>query len=315
MPHTVCGMDSVLGGGVLLAVAAALWLVYLVPNWLRRSEYLATERNAVRLQQTIRVLAETAETPETVRLENAAKARALEAQLRNRPVAVGTPATLEDTLDPRVRAAVRLRRTRIATSIVVGIAGVILLSQLVGVFVGGLATASPLLVAFAAGVLLAGLALQRRLARAARARRASTPAVSERSSRLAPLADHAIGGESRDAAPARDWTPAPIPQPLYQLRREAALRSARAAEARAAREAASSPPAEERPQDASRNRSPAAAPRPAAERAVVEQAAAARSRSEDLPKAPSRFAAMGVLGDVDSTVPDIDGALARRRAG
>src|SRR6188474_857237 len=51
------------GGGVLLALAAGLWLVYLIPSWLRRREYLATERNAVRLQQTLRVLAETAEVP------------------------------------------------------------------------------------------------------------------------------------------------------------------------------------------------------------------------------------------------------------
>ena len=49
-----------LGGGIMLAIAAVLWLVYLLPTWLRRREYLATERNAVRLQQTIRVLAETA---------------------------------------------------------------------------------------------------------------------------------------------------------------------------------------------------------------------------------------------------------------
>ncbi len=38
-----------MGGGVVLAIAAALWLLYLVPTWLRRREYLATERNAVRL--------------------------------------------------------------------------------------------------------------------------------------------------------------------------------------------------------------------------------------------------------------------------
>ena len=47
----------------MLALAAGLWLAYLVPNWLRRKEFAATERNAVRLQQTIRVLAETSEAP------------------------------------------------------------------------------------------------------------------------------------------------------------------------------------------------------------------------------------------------------------
>lgn len=65
-------MDGI-GGGILVAVAAALWAVYLLPTWLRRRQYLATERNAVRLQQTLRILAETAETPEEVRVEATAR--------------------------------------------------------------------------------------------------------------------------------------------------------------------------------------------------------------------------------------------------
>ncbi|WP_234659544.1 hypothetical protein [Agromyces marinus] len=59
-------MDPI-GGGVLVAVAATLWIAYLLPSWLRRRQYLNTERNAVRLQQTLRILAETAEAPEEVR--------------------------------------------------------------------------------------------------------------------------------------------------------------------------------------------------------------------------------------------------------
>jgi hypothetical protein len=72
-------MDAI-GGGVLIAVAAALWVAYLLPTWFRRRQYLATERNAVRLQQTLRILAETAETPEEVRVE--ATAREVAAQQR-----------------------------------------------------------------------------------------------------------------------------------------------------------------------------------------------------------------------------------------
>ncbi|WP_448005536.1 hypothetical protein [Agromyces bauzanensis] len=64
---------DVIGGGVLVAAAAALWIAYLLPSWLRRRQYLATERNAVRLQQTLRILAETAETPEPVRVEATAR--------------------------------------------------------------------------------------------------------------------------------------------------------------------------------------------------------------------------------------------------
>ncbi|WP_426624887.1 hypothetical protein ACPPVW_02015 [Leifsonia sp. McL0607] len=64
---------DVMGGGVVVAIAAVLWLAYLVPVWLRRREYLATERNAVRLQQTLRILAETSELPDEVRVEATAK--------------------------------------------------------------------------------------------------------------------------------------------------------------------------------------------------------------------------------------------------
>ena len=71
---------DVIGGGLLVAVAALLWIAYLLPSWLRRRQYLATERNAVRLQQTLRILAETAETPEAVRVE--ATAREVAAQQR-----------------------------------------------------------------------------------------------------------------------------------------------------------------------------------------------------------------------------------------
>ncbi|MFK4730912.1 hypothetical protein ROT00_14585 [Agromyces mediolanus] len=71
---------DVVGGGVLVAVAAALWIAYLLPNWFRRRQYEASERHAIRLQQTLRVLAETAETPEAVRLE--ATAREVVAQQR-----------------------------------------------------------------------------------------------------------------------------------------------------------------------------------------------------------------------------------------
>ncbi|MCM3655868.1 hypothetical protein M3147_01220 [Agromyces mediolanus] len=71
---------DVVGGGVLVAVAAALWIVYLLPNWFRRRQYEVSERHAIRLQQTLRVLAETAETPDAVRLE--ATAREVVAQQR-----------------------------------------------------------------------------------------------------------------------------------------------------------------------------------------------------------------------------------------
>ncbi|MGA0566827.1 hypothetical protein ACO2Q7_05810 [Rathayibacter sp. KR2-224] len=62
-----------LSGGVVIALAATLWLAYLLPTWLRRRDYLNAERNAVRLQQTLRILAETAEVPHEVRVEATAR--------------------------------------------------------------------------------------------------------------------------------------------------------------------------------------------------------------------------------------------------
>ena len=62
-----------LGGGVVVLVAVVLWLVYLLPSVHGRHQFNAAERNAVRLQQALRVLAETSETPEEVRLELTAR--------------------------------------------------------------------------------------------------------------------------------------------------------------------------------------------------------------------------------------------------
>jgi hypothetical protein len=57
------------GSTLLLLVAAVLWLVYLVPLWLKRSEYYATERNAARLGQTLRLLASTSEASKEIKAE------------------------------------------------------------------------------------------------------------------------------------------------------------------------------------------------------------------------------------------------------
>ncbi|MFC6235676.1 hypothetical protein ACFPZL_11345, partial [Leucobacter soli] len=65
--------SGVFGGGVIFVVAALLWAAVLVPSWVRRREFKAAERNAVRLQRTLRVLAETAEVPTEVRVEATAR--------------------------------------------------------------------------------------------------------------------------------------------------------------------------------------------------------------------------------------------------
>lgn len=89
-------MDGqVLGGGVVVLVAAGLWLVYLLPTWHSRRQYDAAERNAVRLNQALRVLAETSETPEEVRLELNARTAAAQQRLAKRALAEREQAALE----------------------------------------------------------------------------------------------------------------------------------------------------------------------------------------------------------------------------
>lgn len=65
--------SGVLGGGVMFLAIALLWAAVLVPAWFRRREFNAAERNALRLQRTLRVLAETAEVPSELRIEATAR--------------------------------------------------------------------------------------------------------------------------------------------------------------------------------------------------------------------------------------------------
>ncbi|MFC4223011.1 hypothetical protein [Lysinibacter cavernae] len=72
---------DVLGGGVLVAVTAALWAVYFLPQWVRKRQFSATEQNALRIQRTIRVLAESSEVPTEVRLEATAREAAAQERI------------------------------------------------------------------------------------------------------------------------------------------------------------------------------------------------------------------------------------------
>jgi hypothetical protein len=75
---------QVLGGGVIVLVAVVLWLVYLLPSWYSRHQYSSAERNAVRLNQALRVLAETSETPREVQLELNARTALAQQKLARR---------------------------------------------------------------------------------------------------------------------------------------------------------------------------------------------------------------------------------------
>ena len=95
-----------LGTTLVLIIAVVLWVAYLVPVWTRKREYLATERNAIRLQQTLRIMAESAEAPEEVQLEADARTIAVQQKAVEREVRAAVKST--------VSRAQRLRRTRLA---------------------------------------------------------------------------------------------------------------------------------------------------------------------------------------------------------
>jgi hypothetical protein len=311
------------GTAIMVAVAALLWFLYFVPTWMARREYLDTERTATRLQQTLRIMAETAEVPDQVRVEvtarEAARAeRVLRAQQHRADVlAARTAASVRAATPamPRTAASIswsraempevdetRLRRRRahrlasslmIAATLTIGV-------QLVLVLATGLAPGAWLV--FAGGVALgvAGVTVRRRLdarsvpTRAVASPRAAQTAVEKPASVV-------------EVTPASGWTPVPVPAPLYLSRTEspplapaapsgelmARLRSASFASEQAVRAAQAEP--EVTP---IRRTPPVAAPVAA-------------------PATPSRWATMGRVGlgtdDVDAAAPDLDEVLRRRR--
>lgn len=224
---------QVLGGGVIVLVAVALWLVYLLPSWHGRHQFNAAERNAVRLNQALRVLAETSETPQEVRLElNARTALAQQRLARQaqserehadleRTRAELAVATLQAKADaaaareaaaararaenarPELRRARARRRARLTATIVAGLAlGLAAWGGVQVVQIGSQLLLWPALVVGAASmvVLQRMSAVQRRVGV-----RAAAPQVARAASSL------------QDVSLASDrvaWTPRELPRPL-----------------------------------------------------------------------------------------------------
>ncbi len=107
--------SGVFGGGVIFVVAALLWAAVLVPSWVRRREFKSAEQNALRLQRTLRVLAETAEVPTEVRVEATAReALAHERLLRTaqRQQEAERQARLSEARAAQVRAEMRAQQMK-----------------------------------------------------------------------------------------------------------------------------------------------------------------------------------------------------------
>ena len=337
--------SEVLGGGVMVAVAAALWVTYLMPTWARRRQYMTTERNAVRLQQTLRILAETSEIPQQVRLEANARTvvtqRKLLAQAeedaRAEARAVAGAATAERRAAAEVASAGRrataalaaterserrgppmtahtlrsrrLRRVRALSTFVLLVGVVLLVSGLPAAAAGGTWALT------AVGAATASLALSAlsRLARTAR------NAVQLRSGSSA--------GE-RATAPARagqrfepvhfdevpvvtpTWTPQPLPRPLHLAPGTIAQTAMASADAAAGlRQAAAEA-------EVARRAAQLAVAVTPLKRGIVgrEAASAAVPNLAPVSAVANRFASMGVVGETAPGMTDLDAVLRRRRA-
>jgi len=309
------GIDGI-GSSVIIALAAVLWFLYLVPTWLRRQEYLATERNAVRLQQTMRILAESAEVPSVVRVEAtartvAAQQRALRKQQRRSTSSFArsfpeAPAASE-RLDGSARASRRLRRSRALASLV-----------LLGALVAGgfgiqalMTTGSWVLIAGSSVVAVGSIALLGQAAAVSRARAELRRAALGAVPAAAPLHDHADYEAPRQTS----WSPVPVPKPLYlshsaraglAAQQDQATELARSAQPNhAALLKAASAEAEHALRVAHAEPEVARIAPPAAESAT--------ESATNTPR-PNRFARMGVVEESDSAPADLDEILRRRRA-
>lgn len=234
---------QVLGGGVIFLVAVTLWLLYLLPSWHSRHQYNAAERNAVRLNQALRVLAETSETPEEVRLELTARTASAQQKLARQTLAERERAQLEIArleLDaakqearavrerPEVRMACARRRARLTATVLALLA---LAGAGVGVWVQVTTAAATLLWASGAVFVVSLMMLQQmsRVARRAARRVVAVPEVVVET-RRADVQDVPLPVE---AAPAT-WEPRSLPRPLAATSGSRAALVRDAADARAA---------------------------------------------------------------------------------
>ena len=288
-------MDGqVLGGGVIVLVAVLLWLVYLLPSWHSRHRYHSAERNAVRLNQALRVLAESSETPGEVHLELSARTAMVQQRLARRALAERERAELEDARRelaaaralPAARQARARRRARLVTT-VLGLAA--LVAAGLGAWQLAATGAQALLWSAGALTLVCALLLQRMSRVGARAR--ARVAVTEVSEPARPVVQDIV---LDPATRTPRWQPRTLPRPLAS---SAGSRAAAVLDGAAAREALRAAALEE----AKRQRAAQIQP-PSIDTARIARAEA------------SAFSRMGYVDDaeIEAHVRDL---LARRATG
>jgi hypothetical protein len=294
-------MGDFLGGGLVFAIAAVLWIMYLIPTWLRRKNFDATERNAVRMQQTIRALAETADVPAQVEVEASARAvieqkRVLrEAEAAARAEVRNAAAKAVGYDYEGIHARQKARRARMASA-------VLLLAAVIGIVAGIIVLAaggSWETLAISAGGFAVALIIQELVV--------STTATSAQPAARSAQAfqDFAPTG----AAPSRAWSPTALPRPLHLSEGSLAAAVVQSQiEAERLRLASADSALVER---MALNNQTIATFR-------QERAAAVAAAPAPVTAAPTglaaRLASMGVVDGADSGALSLDEALRRRRA-
>lgn len=214
---------QVLGGGVIVLVAVLLWLVYLLPTWHSRRQYDAAERNAVRLSQALRVLAETSETPDEVRLELNARTAKAQQRIARKALAereelakltqteheqARTDTARRDLAAARALPAARRARARRRARIVLNVTVALSLS-LIGWGIWGAVTTGIQVALWSGVVLLIASGVLRRRMAVLDARSAMPVARTDAAPRAAvALQDVELAAEERG------WAPRELPRPL-----------------------------------------------------------------------------------------------------
>lgn len=210
-----------------------------MPTWIKRRKYMATEQNAVRLQQTLRALAETSEVPSVVKAETTAREMAehqaklaeIERVKREAADARREADRRAEKVLPRVapahssaeadRRAQNLRRGRLVGTLVLAI-GVVCAA--VGIALAAHGSWLLLITGVVLGlVALAGLQRMNRVAAAYRHRVAQP--VQQRATASQKLTDFAETLQDENAEKAaeeaddeRSWKPVQVPKPMYLSR-------------------------------------------------------------------------------------------------
>lgn len=301
-----------LGGGLIIAIAAGLWLIYFMPAWSRRREYLATERNAVRLQQTLRILAETAEVPDEIRAETTARSVAEQERFLRQQA--------ERQIPEAILLAGRIRRSRAFATALLGVSIIVTVLAAMQLSLAG----AWAVVAIGGATSVMSLWALGRLAKTGRNLRLPAPTQSRRATEFV---DHSADFEERvEVAPvareAAPWTPIPLPKPLYAPRVSAPGLSV--ASPAIAREVTLEAEADQRRAAQDAERALRAAVAAAAAGPVAEPVQLRPSAQDGVepvaeqvapPEPPSRFAAMGIVDPNETGSINLDEVLARRRAG